>query len=304
MNIESILYALEVHNSGSISRAAQNLYVAQPNLSNTIKELEKELGITIFIRSKNGVTTTEEGLEFIQYARSVATRYEALVNHYGNSDTDSVITISSMRSSVFTRRILNYVNGLLANGKTVNVKFRETSNENVIQDVMNNQADIGIIRANLENAPYFKELCETNQFVMLPLPTECYILLMSNTHPLANETNITEEMLKSYVEVVYGDVEKSWYPNLSGIHGRTGASSRPNLFYVYDRATFFDAVSNINGAFSITTTAAHDQLAKYDLIEKGYPGRIMESSEYILLKESSLHSDKISPLLSALCINT
>lgn len=167
-----------------------------------------------------------------------------------------------MRSSVLTKRIVNYVNDLIDAGKTVNVEFRETDNENVIQDVVNNKADIGIIRANNENISYFRKLCETNQFVLLPLPADCYILLMSNTHPLANEADITEEMLKPYIEVVYGDIEKSWYPKISRIHSGTNSTSQSNMFYVYDRASFFDAISSLKGAFSITTSAAHEQLVK------------------------------------------
>lgn len=78
MDIQHILYVLEVHNCGSISKAAQNLYVAQPNLSSAIKSIEKELGINIFHRTKKGIIATEEGLEFLQYARSIATRFDAM----------------------------------------------------------------------------------------------------------------------------------------------------------------------------------------------------------------------------------
>lgn len=304
MDIQSILYALEVHNSGSISRAAKNLYVAQPNLSNTIKDLEKELGITLFIRTKNGVTTTEEGMEFLQYARSVATRFEALKNRYQNDNRDSTISISSMRSSEISKRVCNYVNELIDAGEIVNFRYRESNNENVIQDVINNVADIGVIRANANNSSYFKEYCQTYQLVTLPLPTDSYILLMSQDHPLAKESSISIEQLYPYTEVFHGDLEKSWHPELSKVHGIREDAQSPNTFTVYDRSSFLDAVSSIHGAYSFTTTSTHDHLIKYGLIEKNYPGRIMESNEYIILKEASLHNEKLSRLLSALCISS
>lgn len=303
MDIQHLLFALEIHNSGSISRAAQNLYVAQPNLSNAIRDLENELGITIFNRTNSGVTTTEEGLEFMQYARSIATRFESLQKRYLDNDKDSVISISSMRSSELFKRIINYINGLIGAGRKVNIIYRETSNANVIQDVINNAADIGILRANIENANYYKQVIETNQLIMLPLPTDCYVLLMSNKHPLAKESNITPEMLGPYTEIYYGDIEASWYPGLSKIHDRANEIVSSNILRVYDRSSFLDAVSMITGAYGISTPPAHNILSKYELIEKNYPGHIMESSEYIILKEGSLHNQKISGLLSILCMN-
>ena len=71
MNTTYLNYALEIERVGSISQAAQNLYMAQPNLSKAIRELEKELGFTIFKRTAKGVRPTEAGTEFLYHARQI-----------------------------------------------------------------------------------------------------------------------------------------------------------------------------------------------------------------------------------------
>ena len=71
MNILHMKYAVEISKTGSINKAAEVLYVAQPNLSRAIKELEADLGITIFDRSAKGMVPTIEGREFLSYAKQI-----------------------------------------------------------------------------------------------------------------------------------------------------------------------------------------------------------------------------------------
>ena len=68
MTIQQLQYILEVHRTGSISKAANNLYLAQPNLSNAIRSLEQELGFPVFIRSNKGIRPTEQGLLVLEEA--------------------------------------------------------------------------------------------------------------------------------------------------------------------------------------------------------------------------------------------
>ena len=82
MNLIQLKYVVETARLGSMSRAARGLFVAQPNLSRAIKELEGEIGITIFIRSTNGISITSEGEEFIRYARDIVEKAESVENYY------------------------------------------------------------------------------------------------------------------------------------------------------------------------------------------------------------------------------
>lgn len=85
MTLQQLKYVIEVARSRSISKAAQNLFISQPSLSNALKELEKELGITIFYRTNKGILITPEGSEFLGYARQVVEQAELLENRYSNA---------------------------------------------------------------------------------------------------------------------------------------------------------------------------------------------------------------------------
>ena len=84
MTIQQLHYAIVISETGSLSKAAEVLYITQPSLSGSMQELEKELGITIFHRSGRGVTLTNDGAEFITYARQVHQQYETLMEKYSS----------------------------------------------------------------------------------------------------------------------------------------------------------------------------------------------------------------------------
>ena len=83
MTLQQLHYAIIISETGSLNKAAEILYVAQPSLTSAIKELEKEVGIAIFHRSGRGVTLTNDGVEFLSYARQVYQQYESLLDKYG-----------------------------------------------------------------------------------------------------------------------------------------------------------------------------------------------------------------------------
>lgn len=88
MNINQIKYVLTVARSASMREAASKLYISQPALSASIRELEDELGILIFERSNKGITLTEAGYEFIAYAKKAVNQYEILEDKYLSKDKD------------------------------------------------------------------------------------------------------------------------------------------------------------------------------------------------------------------------
>ena len=83
MTIQQLNYVITISEKGSLNKAAEVLYVTQPSLTSAVRELEKELGITLFNRGGKGVTLTNDGAEFIQYARQVVNQYDRLLEKYG-----------------------------------------------------------------------------------------------------------------------------------------------------------------------------------------------------------------------------
>lgn len=302
MDIQHLIYAVEVHHCGSITKAAQNLFVAQPNLSNAIKELEEELGISIFRRNSRGVETTKEGAEFLQYAQGIIERFNVMKQRYIKQKTDGVsLQITTMRSSLILEKIVTYINDMLEKGQAVKMHFKEATNLDVINDVVSNQADIGIVRANSVNFDYYKQVAESKQLLLQPLPSDCYMILMSHTHPLANESVITPDMLSPYLEVIHGDFEMPWYPYFSNVHGPspTGIHSRSYL-NVYDRGTLLEAVSSIHGAYTWTTSGAPKVLEGHGLISKYCQNYILEGKEAIVYKPTAVMRKEIMDVITYL----
>ena len=87
MTIQQLNYVITISEIGSLNKASEVLYVTQPSLTSAVRELEQELGITIFIRSGRGVKLTAEGEEFIQNARAVVQQYDSLAEKYAPGST-------------------------------------------------------------------------------------------------------------------------------------------------------------------------------------------------------------------------
>lgn len=270
MTLQHLIYAIEVYKSGSISRAAQNLYMAQPNLSTAIRELENELGAPIFRRTPKGIELTEGGQSFIQHASDIVTRFNYLENmHRVEGKRMSTLSLITARSSEACISMAQYINDLSAQGLPFRIKMRENTNYDVISDVVSGDADIGIVRANTLDAEYFFKMAAYKGLKILRLPPCPYVVLFSRKHPLAKHAYITQEMLKPYIEVVHGDYEMPMYPFSNYKYQDFGKDrAEKNVLFVYDRGTLMDILANVQGSYLWTTTT-HPILKKtYDLVER------------------------------------
>ena len=197
MDIQHLIYALEVHSCGSISKAAQKLFMAQPNLSNAIKDLEQETNTIIFKRTSRGIETTKEGEEFLRHANEIVTRFQGLDRMYVKQSLNLIkFSITTMRSSIICSRLIRYINQLNKQGFSFRLHFREATNDEVIDDVNTGRATIGILRANTSSYDYFCYLAKSNQCIVRSVPSARYTVLMSKKHPLAREEILTLDMLK------------------------------------------------------------------------------------------------------------
>lgn len=301
MNIQHLIYAIEVHNCGSISKAAQNLFIAQPNLSNAIKELEQEIKIIIFKRTSRGIETTKEGLEFLRHANEIITQFNALEQMYVRRDDNvAKFSITTMRSSIICARLVRYVNYLNQSGASFRIHFKEATNCDAINDVVSGQADLGILRANSTNFDYFCHLAKSKQCQLRPLPADKYTVLMSQDHPLADTADLTPEKLKPFVEVIHGDFETPWYPYSETYTSNLTDAPMEKLLFVYDRGTLMDVIRTIKGAYTWTTSTCALELSAHGLIEKHCKGYEIEGKEAIIYRRSYPMSDQFLALIDFL----
>lgn len=190
MTLQQIFYFLTVTERGSMNKAAEALFVSQPALSGAVKELESELGITLFQRSGKGTSLTSEGEEFLIYARQLYDQFELLQNKYSSpQNIKRKFGISSQHYSFAVKAFVETVKKF----DTLNYEFamRECKTYDVIFDVAGLKSEIGILYINDFNKNVMKKIFRDNglEFHSLII-CKAYVYIYKK-HPLAKKSSIT-----------------------------------------------------------------------------------------------------------------
>lgn len=197
MTLQQLRYAITIAEKGSMNEAAKELFVSQPSLSQSLKELETEIGIAIFHRTNRGITVTSEGEEFLGYARQIQQQCELVEERYRDNEH------KKKRFHVSTQ---HYTFAVQAFVKTVQqygmdeyeFAIFETRTQEVMEDVKNFRSDIGILYMNEFNQKIIKKLLKEQDLTFTEL-FECktYVYLRKG-HPLEKQNKITLEQLQDY----------------------------------------------------------------------------------------------------------
>ena len=242
MTIQQLRYVIVICEEGSLNKASEQLYIAQPSLTSAVQELEKELGITIFNRGGRGVTPTNDGLEFIRYAREVLSQYDNLLEKYGkNGNLKKKFGISTQHYSFAVKSFVEMVKHF---GTDEYESIRETMTRNVIDDVAGGKSEIGILYLNDFNRKPLEKLLKSNSLVFTPL-TECnaYVYLWKG-HPLAGRASIKFDDLKEYPCLSFEQGDKGSFYYAEEI---LSTSEYPKTIRATDRATMLNLMIGLNG---------------------------------------------------------
>ena len=197
MTLQQLYYVITISETGSLSKAAEMLYVAQPSLSNAVQELEKEIGITLFYRSGRGMTVTNDGLEFISYARQVYYQYETLLEKYGKAEKHKKkFGISTQHYSFAVKSFVELVKQFSIS--EYEFAIRETRTREVIDDVHTARSELGIIYLSDFNRKIITNLLKTHDLEFHRLIyCDAYVYIWKG-HPLAACKSIKFEQLADY----------------------------------------------------------------------------------------------------------
>jgi len=263
MNTIYLMYALEIERVGSITQAAKNLYMAQPNLSKAIRELEKETGFSIFKRTTTGVKPTEEGSEFLLYAKNIINQLGAMKRISQRVGSEKLkYKISIPRGSYITDGFTSFVSELkLERGMEVTVN--ETNDIGTINNVADHGYNIGIIRYQVLDEDYFLTMLKNNHLVSETLWEFEYIVVMSKMHPLANKEEITIDDLKEYTKITHGDIDLPHDKQL-----KAKRMNSRNVIYVYERGSQFDLLANVPSTYMWVSPIPQSLLDKNQLIQR------------------------------------
>ena len=208
MNISQLRYVLEVANSSSIREAATKVFISQPALSSSIRELEEELGILIFDRTNKGISLTDEGREFVTYAKKVLSQYEIMEDRYlsPNSNKERF----SVSTQHYNFSIKAFTNVIKKNDPDKFVfSIHETKTMNVLEDVRSLKSEVGIVSFSESNEAVIKKLLKEYGLEFTPLMIrETYIYVWED-HELAGRKEISIEELCEYPCVSFDQSDDS-----------------------------------------------------------------------------------------------
>lgn len=267
MNTLYLKYVLEVERSGSISQAAQNLFMAQPNLSKAIKDLEGELGYSIFNRNSSGVTVTERGGEFLYHARKMMEQVAEIEKLSKRTDVQSrQFKISIPRGSYIANGFTAFVADLhITHG--MDITINETNALQTISNVADRGYNMGIIRYQVSDEEVFKSRLKNNKLEQETLWEFEYVLVMSNEHPLATKEKICVEDLRDYMKITHGDIEIP-HTQTDEIDGEDLEKYPRKMIYVYERGSQFDLLANVPTTYMWVSPIPNSYLEKNGLVQR------------------------------------
>lgn len=289
MNLQHLQYIIEIDNCGSISKAAQNLYVSQPYLSKILRETEAEYHLSIFTRGKNGIALTESGRLFISMAKDLlnsAANFEKAFEDRRDSFRLRVVSSSSSHSMDAFIRMVNALPDTV-----LRFSYRETIGSEVINAVYTREADIGVIMLPDAAAPETIELMEARRISYHKLFEHGTWLLVGEGHPLAERREpVTMEDLYQYNLVLYPlrtdpetRVSEAVY-NQEPL-GLFDLNRFHQIIYVHNRAALHNILARTN-YIGIGTVPVLDQETGFHLVSLPLPtelrSRDFQTSGYAL----------------------
>jgi DNA-binding transcriptional LysR family regulator len=259
-------YAVEVARLGSLNKAAETLMIAQPNISRSIKELEADLGITIFQRSAKGMVLTPDGEEFMDYARDILHRIDKIEQSYRDgSHKKRKFSISVPRACYISAAMAEFSKNI---GDTpVEIYYKETNSKKTIKKLLENEYKLGIIRYSDNYDKYYKDMLEEKGLTYELVAEFSYVLIMSRDNPLAEKETITYEDLSDYIEIAHAD---PYVPTLSmsKVFREELPDKVDQRIFVFERASQFDLLSENPKTFMWVSPASQQILDRYNLVQR------------------------------------
>lgn len=269
MNLLYMKYAIEVAACGSVNKAAEKLYLDQPNLSRAIKDLESSLGVALFERSTRGMKLTQDGEIFLKYAKTILAQVDAVEQMFRSGKSGKKhFSFSGPRASYISSAFSAF-SSRLTDEKEVEILYRETNAMRVIKNILEDDYKLGILRYAAGFDRYYKELLEEKGLSYELVAEFHYRLVMSASSPLARKEEIGFEDLGGSIEIAHGD------PYVPSIPFMTVKKEElpdvPRRIFVFERASQFELLSENPETFMWVSPIPTELLSRYGLVERICP---------------------------------
>ena len=254
MTLLQLKYIVKIVECGSMNEASHALYVSQPALSSSVKELENELGIEIFTRSSQGIALTVDGAEFLTYARQVLDQADLLEGKYkGASEQVPHFSVSCQHYSFAVNAFVDVIREFDA--ARYDFTLREEQTHEIIEDVAHMKSELGILYLSEHNREVIERMLAANELVFEGLFCAAPHVFVCADHPLADCASVTLEDLEDYPFLSY---EQGSYNSFYYSEELTSTFERRKNIRVRDRATLFNLAMGLNGYTVCSGVISHE----------------------------------------------
>jgi DNA-binding transcriptional LysR family regulator len=255
LTLQQLRYFIEVAAEGSISAAADLLYVAQPTMSAAMKDLEARVGRSLLLRSARGVTLTADGAEFLGYARQVVEQFALLEQRYlGRPPTRRLLGVSTQHYSFAVDAFVRMVKATEV--AEYEFSLRESRTWDIIEDVRTLRSEIGILYRNDFNRKVIDKLLRESGLAFTPLFLADPHIFISRRNPLASKERATLADLAGLPRLTFDQGANNSFYFAEEI--LSTLSSKQEI-RVSDRATIFNLMIGLDG-YTISTGIISGQL--------------------------------------------
>jgi len=263
VTLQQLKYVVKIAEKGTISEAAKELFISQPSLTNSVKELEQEMQITIFDRTNKGVVASAAGNEFLAYARQILEQTNMLEERYKGTVRRS--PIFSVSAQHYSFAVSAFVELIRENDcDSYDFTLRETQTFEIIDDVSRLVSEIGVLFLSEENRAVIMRMLKSSQLSFRELFTAKPHVFISSTHPLADKSVISLEDLREYP---YLSFEQGSHNSFYFSEEILSTVERQKNIKVRDRATLFNLVIGLNG-YTVSSGIISEELNGSNIIAK------------------------------------
>lgn len=294
MTLQQLKYVIEVAKAKSISEAAKKLFISQPSLTNAIKELEKEMNITIFLRTNKGILISKEGEIFLGYARQVLEQAYLLEEKYLKQDKrKQQFCVSTQHYSFAVNAFVDIIEEY--GHDEYDFSLRETQTYEIIEDVTRMKSEIGVLYINDFNKLVIQKILKEHNLIFHSLIVVKPHIFISSKNPLAKKKKVTMEELRLYPYLSFEQGEHNSFYYSEEIFSSV---VRYKNIRVRDRATLFNLLIGLNG-YTVCSGIIDENLNGKDIVAVALDEEGEMNIGYITRKDS-LTSDLANAYIEAL----
>lgn len=284
VNVLHMKYAVAIADAGSLNKASDALLIAQPNLSRAIKELEADIGITVFDRSSKGMTLTPDGEKFIACARRILSQIDEVESMYrGSSLNRRKFTVAAPYLSYVSQAFASF--SLKTDTDAIEFFYNETNSGSIIDLVLNGEYRLGVVRCAQEHEKYLRITCEDRDIVIEPLASFKNMLLTSKNSEIAAAKEPDAKLLSRMTEVIHAD---RFVPSKSLLAVRKLPADEytDNKIFVYERASQLDVLSEDPRTFMWASPIPEKLLNRYGLVQIPWENSSQVFCDFLIYKKS------------------